>query len=111
MAARAGSKATRVSDPPPERSVVAAALMAVGLSVAAHVLGKAVRDALYLASYPVEALPYFVLGAGILSFVAVSVYTRASASLTPRRVVPALAVVTALLCPALYLGVRAGSAV
>ena len=85
-------------------------MLGAGLTVAAHVLGKAVRDTLYLATFPVEALPYFVIGTGLVSGLLVSVYTRLSARLSPQRVVPALAIGAALLSPLFYLGARSGSA-
>lgn len=85
------------------------ALLAAGLSVAAHVLGKAVRDTLYLATFPVEALPYFVIGTGLVSGFLVSGYTRLTAAFSPGRVVPALAAGSALLSPLFYLGARTGS--
>ena len=69
----------------PAPAAVTAALCAAALSVAGHVLGKAVRDTLYLTTFPVEWLPYFFLATGLCSMAAVSIYTR----LTARFGVPA----------------------
>ena len=95
--------------PRPEAPVVVAALGAASLAIAGSVLGKAVRDALYLATFPVEHLPYFFLASGLLSGLAVSAYTRLSARFSPQRVVPALAVVSAISMPLLWVAVRTGS--
>jgi TLC ATP/ADP transporter len=89
--------------------MLAWALAAATLSVAGHVMGKAVRDSLYLARFPVEQLPWFVLGTGVLSAGAVSVYTRLTAAIGPRRVVPALAAMTAATLPLLWLEIRTGA--
>ncbi|MDB4995527.1 MAG: putative rane protein [Myxococcaceae bacterium] len=89
--------------------MLAWALASATLSVAGHVMGKAVRDSLYLARFPVELLPWFVLGTGVLSAVAVSLYTRLNASIGPRRVVPALAAITAATLPLLWLDIRSGA--
>jgi ATP:ADP antiporter, AAA family len=91
-----------------ERAALLAALFAAGFSVAGHVLGKAVRDALYLATFPVEKLPYFVLGTGVLSAISVSIYTRLNTRFGPRAVVPALGILSALSLPPLWYGARAG---
>lgn len=95
--------------PKPGRAALFAALGAAGLSVAGNVLGRAVRDTLYLATFPVEKLPYFFLATGIVSAFAVSLYTRVAARFGPGRVVPALGVLAALVMPALWLGARGGS--
>lgn len=89
--------------------VVVAALAAAALSVAGHVLGKSVRDTLYLATFPVEWLPYFFLGTGLVSGVAVSAYTRLGAAFSPKRVIPVLSVISALSYPLLWIGARGGS--
>lgn len=70
---------------------------AAALSVGAHVVGKSARDALYLASYPAQQLPYFLLGSAALSALVLVAYTRASVRLGPGRVAPATAVLTAML--------------
>jgi hypothetical protein len=92
-----------------ERGAIVFALAAAGLSVAGYVLAKAVRDALYLATFPVERLPYFVLATGALSAFLVGAYTRLNARFGPHRVVPALAIVTAASMPPLWIAVRSGS--
>jgi hypothetical protein len=93
----------------PKRAAVVAALCAAALSVAGHVVGKAVRDTLYLTTFPVEWLPYFFLGTGVLSGFAVSIYTRLTTRFTPVRVLPALAAFAALTMPLLWFGSRTGS--
>ncbi len=108
IAAR-GARDPAASGGPGERAAVVAALIAAALSVAGYVVAKAVRDALYLATFPVERLPYFVIATGVLSAILVGGYTRLNARFGPHRVVPALAIVTAATMPPLWLGVRAGS--
>lgn len=86
-----------------------AALSAAFLSVAGLVIGKSVRDTLYLATFPVEVLPYFFLGTGVLTGAAVSAYTRLNAAFSPQRVVPALAGLSAVVLPLLWIGARTGA--
>src|SRR5262245_34699790 len=102
------AKGTIRRSPKPKRAAVVAALAAAALSVAGHVMGKAVRDTLYLTTFPVEWLPYFFLGTGVLSGFAVSIYTRLTTRYTPARVLPALSVFAAVTMPLLWLGVRGG---
>lgn len=90
----------------PELPAVVAALAAAGLSVAAHVMAKAVRDTLYLATFPIEHLPYFFVITAVVSGFAVSAYTRLSSAFSPQRVVPALAVLSALTLPMIWIGVH-----
>jgi ATP:ADP antiporter, AAA family len=104
-----GPRDPAASGGPRERAAVVAALIAAALSVAGYVVAKAVRDALYLATFPVERLPYFVIATGALSAILVGTYTRLNARFGPHRVVPALALLTAASMPPLWLGVRAGS--
>jgi hypothetical protein len=69
-------------------------------------MAKAVRDTLFLSAFPVELLPYFFIGTGLLSGLAVAAYTRLLASFTPQRVVPSLAGVSAVMLGLLWLGER-----
>ncbi len=92
----------------PDRLAVAAAIVAAASTVAAHVLGKAVRDALFLAAFPVAELPYFILGTGLVSVLAVGAYTRLNTRFGPRLVVPLLAIATAFWLVPLWLGARTG---
>ncbi len=63
--------------------------MAVSAVMLAHqVAGKAVRDALFLASLPVTDLPRMVMVAAVLSVLAVPVYSHLMAWAGPRRIVP-----------------------
>src|SRR5512134_4140637 len=94
----------------PKRAAVAAALCAAALSVAGHVMGKAVRDTLYLTTFPVEWLPYFFLVTGVLSGFAVSIYTRLTTRFSPARVLPALTAFAAATMPLLWYGTRSGAA-
>lgn len=98
--------ASEKKSPRPDPIAVAAALAAAGLSIGANVMAKAARDTLFLSTFQVELLPYFFLGTGLLSGLAVSVYTRLLAAFSPRRVVPSLAGVSALILGLLWLGER-----
>lgn len=69
-------------------------------------MAKAVRDTLFLSTFPVELLPYFFIGTGVLSGLAVGAYTRLLAAFTPQRVVPSLAGVSAVMLGLLWLGER-----
>jgi len=86
--------------------VLVASLAGAGLGVAAHVMGKAVRDTLFLSTFPVEWLPYAFIATGLLSGFAVNLYTRLTTRFSPRRVIPALGALCALVYPVLYLMVR-----
>src|SRR5262245_3494328 len=88
----------------PDPSSVAAALVAAAISVPAHVMGKAVRDTLFLTTFDVKWLPYFFLATGLVSGFAVSAYTRLTARLGPHRVLPALSTLSACMLPLLWLG-------
>ncbi|MEJ7728877.1 MAG: hypothetical protein WKG00_06655 [Polyangiaceae bacterium] len=99
-------RARRPQKPAP--AAVTAALCAAALSVAGHVLGKAVRDTLYLTTFPVEWLPYFFLATGVCSMAAVSIYTRLTAKFGPTRAVATLAFFTALTMPVFWWKLHAG---
>lgn len=57
--------------------------------IAAQIGGKAVRDAFFLSSYPVERLPAMVAAAAALSIVVSALAVKAMTRWGPRRVVPA----------------------
>lgn len=99
-------KAPAKKGPRADPIAVAAALAAAGLCVGAHVMAKAVRDTLFLSTFPVELLPYFFIGTGVLSGLAVGAYTRLLAAFTPQRVVPSLAGISAVMLGLLWLGER-----
>jgi AAA family ATP:ADP antiporter len=80
----------------PGAAVVLAAA-SVGLLIAQHVAARAARDALFLSSFPVAALPKMMLAAAVIGVPAVLVTARATARFGPTRVVPALLVVSSLL--------------
>jgi len=64
--------------------------MAAGMSMLAfHVGSKAVRDALFITSFSVTALPAMIMAASIFSFGCVLLYGRVMIRLTPARLVPA----------------------
>lgn len=86
--------------------VLAASLAGAGLGVAAHVLGKAVRDTMFLSTFPVEWLPYAFVATGLISGFAVNLYTRLTTRFSPRKVIPALGALCALAYPVFYLLVR-----
>jgi ATP/ADP translocase len=75
-------------DPDSRRAVTAAAFAAAAL-IAHQVAGKAARDALFLSQFSVESLPFAITISAVVSIVAVAVFARAMARLTPGRVVPA----------------------
>src|SRR5438105_3719411 len=104
--ARAGDEKKSSASP-----AVIAAIVAAGLAIAGQIVGKAVRDTLYLATFPVGLLPYFFLGTGVASGFSVAMYTRMNARFGPSRVVPALAVASAIALAALWVEARHGSAI
>ena len=64
--------------------------MAAGMSMLAfHVGSKAVRDALFITSFSVTALPVMIMAASLFSFACVLLNGRLMTKLTPARLVPA----------------------
>src|SRR4029453_18796687 len=57
--------------------------------VAHQVAGRATRDAAFLSLFPVETLPLAISVASAVSVLAVLLFSRAMARLSPGRVVPA----------------------
>src|SRR5258708_9030045 len=85
------------TEPSPRSAVVAATLAAAAL-IAQQVAGRATRDALFLSSFPVPALPLAMIGSAVASALAVLGFSSALSRRSPARVVPlALATGTALL--------------
>jgi hypothetical protein len=83
---------------PSQRSAVLAAMLAAGALVAQQVAGRATRDALFLSSFPVSALPLAMIGSAVASALAVLGFSAALSRRSPARVVPlALAAGTGLL--------------
>ena len=77
--------------------VVRTATLAVGLTVAALVVAKASRDALFLTTYDVRQLPNLMAVAAVLSLASALLAGRAFVRLTPARVLPALLAVSGVL--------------
>src|SRR5688572_9332806 len=76
---------------------VTAATLGAGALVADQVMGKALRDALFLAHVGIEHLPRAMLLSGLLSTVVVVSLSRASAKRSPRRVASAVMLASAAL--------------
>ncbi|MBX3185377.1 MAG: hypothetical protein KF819_00115 [Labilithrix sp.] len=69
-------------------AVVLPAAIASGSLVAQHVAGKATRDTLFLSHFGLGMLPAAMIGAAVVSSVAVIGISRALARYSPARVVP-----------------------
>jgi len=78
------------------RAVLPAAI-ASGSLVAQHVAGKATRDTLFLAHFGVKLLPAAMIGAALVSALAVVAISRALARFSPARLVPAIFALAAVL--------------
>ena len=77
--------------------MTAAAMLAATLMIAQHIAGKATRDALFLTTFDISALPkMMMLGAGI-SVVAVLLMSRLLTRYGPARLMPPLYLASALL--------------
>jgi ATP/ADP translocase len=85
--------------PPSRREtwIVPVASGAALVMLAQVLAGKAARDALFLASFGAEALPYAIAGAGIVSFAGALPVARALTRFGPARLVPGLFAASALL--------------
>jgi len=86
----------------PADHATAFALVTATLTIAHQISGKATRDALFLSYYGVEALPKMVMGAAVVSFVAVVVMSRLLARFGPARVIPAAFGASALVFVAIW---------
>src|SRR5262245_11190260 len=73
-----------------ERRVRLYAVTAAGLTVAFQLAGKATRDALFLSTFGVAALPRMVIVSAVLSVVLTLGLTRVMARYGPSRLVPRL---------------------
>lgn len=76
---------------------VVLASVTCGTVIAHHIAGKATRDALFLSTFPVTGLPEMVIGAAVVSFVAIVVTSRAMRRMGPGRLVPAAFTASGLL--------------
>ena len=70
------------------RRAVAAATLAAGLLIAQQVAGKSVRDALFLSTFDVSALPAVMMASALVSVLAVLALSRALRHASPFRVEP-----------------------
>ena len=70
------------------RLAVRAGTVASASMIAFQMAGKATRDALFLSTYQITALPAMVMGASALSLLLAGLASRAGGRLDPARVVP-----------------------
>jgi hypothetical protein len=84
--ATTGPVLARGADPTTGATVLAATIAATAL-VAAHVIGKATRESLFLTHFPVTRLPLAMTATSVLSAVAVSTLSRGMMLAGPRAVV------------------------
>lgn len=83
---------------PGHRGAVKAAMAAAAALIAQQVAGRATRDALFLSTFHVSSLPLVMIGAAVVSALAVLGFSAALSRRSPARVLPvALAVGTVLL--------------
>jgi ATP:ADP antiporter, AAA family len=85
-----------VATPRSDRSAAIAATAASTAMVAFQLAGKATRDALYLSTFGVAALPRMVIAASLLSALVTIGLSRAMARIGPGRLVPRLFALSAL---------------
>ena|SRR5207245_754931 len=78
------------------RRAVLAATVVSGLLVAQQTAGRAVRDALFLSTFPVAFLPAAMIAASAASVVAVGVLSWALARRSPFRLLPVVAGLSSL---------------
>ncbi|HEY5940169.1 MAG TPA: hypothetical protein VIT87_05065, partial [Gemmatimonadales bacterium] len=76
---------------------VAAATAAGTVMIAFQIAGKATRDALFLSSFGVDALPAMVIAAAVVSAVVSVVLARVMARSRPSRLIPRLFGLSAVL--------------
>ncbi|HET7294841.1 MAG TPA: FHA domain-containing protein [Vicinamibacteria bacterium] len=79
---------------------VTAAMLAAGALVAQQVVGKAVRDALFLSSFGVRLLPPMIMASSLVAMAAALAFSRALAARPPAQVIPAAVAANALLLAA-----------
>ena len=84
------------SSPPRQNSLTYAAVCAAAL-IAQQVGSKAVRDALFLSSFPVTSLPFMVMGAAVFSIIMVLASSRAMRRFGPAWLVPRTLIASAVL--------------
>ena len=86
-----------MSMPERDRSVVIVACGAALGILAAHIVGKATRDALFLSNFPVTNLPHAMIGAAVFSLAGVGLMSRVLARSGPARAIPVAFGLSALL--------------
>ncbi len=79
------------------RTGTIAAVASAGVIVGHQVAGKATRDALFLSSYDVTALPAMVMAASVVSLLAVLASSRGMRAVGPGRLLPTALVLSGLL--------------
>ncbi len=77
-----------MSMPERDRSVAIVAFGTALSMLAAHIVGKVARDALFLSNFPVTALPNAMIGAAVFSLGGAAAMSRLLARGGPARVVP-----------------------
>jgi AAA family ATP:ADP antiporter len=80
----------KARDEDPLRSAVWSAAVASASLVAQHVAGKATRDTLFLSHFGLDLLPAAMIGAALVSSVAVVGISRALGKYGPARIVPVM---------------------
>jgi hypothetical protein len=86
----------RVSSSSPDRSLVTA-MVCLGAVSAQYLVGKAIRDGVYLSQFDKSTLPRMMLAMSAVSIVLAVSNTKVAARLAPARLVPTLFTVSALL--------------
>jgi len=76
---------------------VAAATICAFAMIAFQVAGKATRDALFLSSFDISALPVMLIAAALISIGVVAISTRAMSVVGPAKITPLFFVVSAVL--------------
>lgn len=86
-----------VMPPDHPNAPVVAAMLAAGTLVAQQVLGKAVRDALFLSNFDVRLLPPMIMLSSLVAMAAVLGFSRALAARPPAFVIPVAVATNAVL--------------
>lgn len=88
---------TTAAHPSRGQGAVVLSMVCAALLIAQHVAGRALRDALFLASFSSTALPQAMLVAAAVGLVSVLAAARALARFGPGRVIPAVLALSTLL--------------
>jgi HEAT repeat protein len=73
---------------PGERATALSLMVTGALLMAGQIIGKSIRETLFLSTYPAEMLPYVLLSVAILAAPVVSVYTHAANRIPFRLLAP-----------------------